>query len=334
MKTQNFPDHMHAVGVHDQQELLVIKSVPVPAPGKGEVLIKMAASPINPSDLARIRHLNTAEERRIFIAGIEGSGTVVGCGNGLVPSLLMGRRVSCASTHHYSGCWAEYMVTSAMSCIPLPKSVSDEQGSMLLVNPMTAVAFFSIIKKAHHRAIINTAAASSLSRFIDFLGRKHHIPIIHIVRNEDQLKDLRSRGIVHVLNSNEAGFTDRLNALAIHLKATLALDAVGGMLTPSLIRALPFSGSVIIYGNLSGEDPVLDHRSLVNGNKKAEGFYLVNWLKEQSMPGKLSCILKSRTMIKEHITIPVQARFKLDQAEKAVDLYLAHMSAGKVLLIP
>lgn len=334
MTLKNFPEHMYAVGVHDQQEQLVIKSFPVPEPGKGEVLIKMAASPINPSDLARIRQLNTAEERRTFIAGIEGSGTVVGCGNGLIPSLLMGHRVSCASTHHYSGCWAEYMVTSAMSCIPLPKKVSDEQGSMMLVNPMTAVAFFSIIKKEHHRAIINTAAASSLSRFIDFMGRQNKIPIIHIVRNEDQLNDLRSRGFLHVFNSNEPGFTDRLNALAIQLNATLALDAVGGMLTTSIIRALPYSGSAIIYGNLSGEDPVLDHRSLVNSHKKAEGFFLVNWLKAQSIWGKLSCIYQSRTLIKEHITIPVQAKFKLDQAEKAIEIYLAHMSAGKVLLIP
>jgi NADPH:quinone reductase-like Zn-dependent oxidoreductase len=330
----NIPENMQAVRLEKQGGPLVISAVQIPRPKEGEVLVKMLAAPVNPSALMRIKSIPAEQDLNSFIPGIEGSGIVIAAGKGLLPAFWMGKRVACSAHLPESGTWAEYMVTQASLCFPLPGAVSDEQGSMLLVNPMTAVAFFSIIKRAHHKAIINTAAASSLSRFIDFLGRKHHIPIIHIVRNEDQLNDLRSRGFLHVLNSKEPEFTDKLNDLAIQLKATLALDAVGGLLTTSLIRGLPYSGAVIIYGNLSGENPVLDHRSLVNGNKKAEGFFLVNWLKAQSLPGKLSCILKSRTMIKEHITVPVQARFKLDQADKAVDLYLAHMSAGKVLLIP
>lgn len=328
----SIPDTMLAIGVSESDEL-VVNTVPVPRPGRGEVLVRIAASPVNPSDLARIRQLNS-RDKVSFIGGIEGSGMVVGHGKGVVPALLMNKRVSCASAHNFSGCWAEYMVTSAMSCVPLPKNVSDEQGSMMLVNPMTAAAFFVIIRKEKHTSVINTAGASALSRVINFLGSQQGINIINIVRSESQVQQLASMGIKHILNSADPDFQRKLNARAAEFKPTLALDAVGGMFTPVLTKALSYSGSIIIYGNLSGENPVLDHRALVNGNKKAGGFYLVNWLKEQPLPVKLSCILKSRSMLRENILVPVQARYTLHEVRKAVDTYLSTMSAGKVLLIP
>ena len=309
------------------------RRVPVPLPGKGEVLIQMASAPVNPSDLARIKHLDP-RERASFIAGIEGSGRVVAHGKGLLPALWMGKRVACSSSHINSGSWAEYMVTAAMGCIPLPDSITDEQGSMLLVNPLTAVAFFRIIGQNKHKAIVNTAAASALGRFTELLGGKNNIPLIHIVRNENQVNTMKARGAKYVLNSESDGFASDLRALAAKLEATLALDAVGGSLTRQLLAALPYGGSVIVYGNLSGENPETDHRSLVSDNKKISGFYLVNWMKEQGILTMLSSILQARQLLKNEVTIPVQARFPLDQAQQAVDSYLANMSAGKVLLIP
>ena len=326
------PENMLAVCL-DAEGRLSPRNVPVPRPGKGEVLIQMAAAPVNPSDLARIKHLDPIE-RSSFIGGIEGSGKVVAHGKGLLPGLWMGKRVACSSSHNNSGSWAEYMVSAAMGCIPLPDAINDEQGSMLLVNPLTAVAFFDIIRQNKHKAVINTAAASSLGRFNELLGRKNNIPLIHIVRNENQVRTLKDRGAEFVLNSASNEFENDLHTYVTRLGATLALDAVGGSLTRQLLSALPYGGTVIIYGNLSGEDPETDHRSLVADNKQISGFYLVNWLKEQGMLTMIRSIVHARQLLKNEVSVAVQSRFPLERAQEAVDTYLANMSAGKVLLVP
>ena len=310
------------------------RHVPVPRPGKGEVLVKMAAAPVNPSDLARIKYLIDPAERASFIPGVEGSGRVIACGAGLVPHMWLGRRVACSSAHSTSGTWAEYMVTSAMMCVPLPQGISDEQGAMLLVNPMTALAFFDMVKRDGHKAIISTAAASSLGRIIKMLGEKHHISVIHVVRNEKQQDILKRQGAEYVLNSSVSGFSDSLHTLSHKLEASLVLDAVGGNLTRQLLLAVPFGSTVVVYGNLSGEQPEIDHRSLVMDNKKVMGFYLGNWLKETGILTTVHNIFRARKLLRKGISIPVQGRFPLDKAQQAVETYLAHMTAGKVLVIP
>jgi NADPH2:quinone reductase len=293
----------------------------------------MAAAPVNPSDLARIRHLPVSE-RKTFIAGIEGCGTVVGYGNGIIPYLWMGKRVACSANSPASGTWADYLVTSAMACVPLPSAVSDEQGSMLLVNPLTSVAFIKIARARNHQAIINTAAASALGRILEHLATKNGIHLIQIVRNEQQKVALVTRGAVNVLDSSDSRFENNLQALAKKFSATLAFDAVGGEMTGRLLRAIPFGGSVIVYGNLSGEQPMIDHRSLVTENKKVEGFYLVNWHRANGILKTLASILEARNILKNHISIPIQATFSLVEVRQAIDTYLGSMSQGKVILMP
>jgi NADPH:quinone reductase-like Zn-dependent oxidoreductase len=226
------------------------------------------------------------------------------------------------------------MVTPASRCVPLPDEISDEQGSMLLVNPMTAVAFFDMARRDGHRAIVNTAAASSLGRMVELLGRKKHTPVIHIVRNLKQKSTLINLGAQHVLISSEKNFSKELYTLARTLKATLVFDAVGGKLTRQILLAVPPDSTIVIYGNLSGDQPEIDHRSLVADNKKVIGFYLANSLKETNPVATIRNIVRVRKLLKDELTIPVQGRFSLEEAQTALDSYLGNMSAGKVLLIP
>ena len=262
------PEIMLAVLLREDDGCLSARHVPLPRPKAGEVLVKMAYAPINPSDLARIKRVTEHSDRLTFIPGIEGSGRVVAHGDGLLPRLWQDKRVACNSASDKSGTWAEYMVTPASRCVPLPEEVSDEQGSMLLVNPMTAVAFFDIARRENHRAIINTAAASSLGKMVELLGKKNRIPVIHVVRNLKQKTTLVNQGFENVLNSAEKNFSQDLQTLAHSLHATVVFDAVGGRLTRQLMLAVPPGSSIVIYGNLSGEQPEIDHRSLVTDNKK------------------------------------------------------------------
>jgi NADPH:quinone reductase len=328
------PEIMLAVLLREDDGRLSARHVPLPRPKAGEVLIKMACAPINPSDLIRIKNVTEHADRLTFIPGLEGSGTVVAHGSGLLPGLWQGKRVACNSSSDKSGTWAEYMVTPASRCVPLPDEVSDEQGSMLLVNPMTAVAFFDMARRGGHKAIINTAAASSLGRMVELLGKKNRIPVIHIVRNLKQKTTMMNLGAEHVLNTAEKSFSKDLQSLARSLNATLAFDAVGGKLTRQLLLAVPTGSSVVIYGNLSGEQPEIDHRSLVTDNKKVSGFFLGNSVKETGPVTTIRNIFRVRNLLKSELTIPVQAKFPLEEAQEALDSYLGNMSAGKVLLVP
>jgi NADPH:quinone reductase-like Zn-dependent oxidoreductase len=327
------PGVMRAVSLGADGKLQVT-SKPVPKPRKGEVLIKMNAAPINPSDFARIRHVVETGEQSDFIPGIEGSGQVIASGGGILPYLWLNKRVSCTCTHHSSGTWAEYMVTRATNCIPLSSVVSDEQGSMMLVNPMTAVAFMKIAAQGRHKAFINTAAASSLGRMIDILARENNLTQIHIVRNERQQRELLNRGALYVLDSSGSNFKSQLLKLSRDLQATLLFDAVGGSLTRQIMLVMPYGSTIIVYGNLSGEQPEVDHRSLVSDNKKVQGFYLANWLKEEGLLGMLRCIRGAGNLLKHELTILVRARYALQDIEEARVSYLENMTAGKVILLP
>lgn len=330
----NIPETMQAVHLENAGGPLILRTVHVPQPQKGEVLVKMSAAPINPSDLMRIRSITAEQDFATYIPGIEGSGTVVAAGQGLLPHIWLGRRVACSAVHQTSGTWAEYMVTPASFCFPIPRTISDEQGSMLLVNPMTAVAFFDEIKENRHKALINSAAAGALGGMIRLLGRKHKIPVINVVRNEKQAEMLRKNNEEYVLLSTDPEFDDKLKLLADELNATLALDPVSGSFTQQLLRAIPYGGTVLVYGNLSGGGEGPSVRPLVEQNKKLHGFYLGNWMKDKGMAKTILNLIKVRQLLKNDFKIPVQDRFPLGQAQLAIDTYLGNMTAGKVLLVP
>jgi NADPH:quinone reductase len=336
MKTINItsiPQYMSAVFMNTKTGQLYAKQVPLPKPGKGEVLIKMAAAPVNPSDLVRLRNMNP-EELANHIPGIEGSGTVVAAGKGILPRILLGKRVTCCAVHPSNGTWADYCVTKATTCFPLGKKICDEQGSMLLVNPLTVVAFFDVIRREKHRAIISTAAAGALGRMVEQLACKYGVKVINVVKNKEQEDTLRAQGSQYVLNSSEAGFPTELNSLAKDLNASLALEAIGGQNTDHLVRAVAYGGSVIIYGNLSEKPPQFDSRSLSGQNKSIHGFYLANWIKDNGIFAVVRNICCAKKLIKNDITITVQNKFPLGKIQEAVDTYVKHMSSGKVLLIP
>jgi NADPH:quinone reductase len=330
----NLPEIMLAVLLSEIDGQLTARHVPIPKPGPGEVLIKMAASPINPSDLVRISNVTDPSDRLWYVPGIEGSGTVIAHGGGLLPRSWQGKRVACTSFHNTSGTWAEYMITPASRCIPIPADISDEQGAMMVVNPMTAVAFFNMARRNRHKAIVNTAAASSLGRMIQLLGKKYNTPVIHIIRNKKQKKTLIEQGFSYVLDSSEENFQDDLQSLSHQLSATLVFDAVGGKLTRQILQAVPSGSSIILYGNLSGEQPEIDHSSLVSDSKKISGFFLGNHLKISGPVKTIRYILQVRKLLRTGLNIPVQGRFPLEKAQQALNTYLGNMTAGKVLLIP
>lgn len=328
------PTTMQAVQQDEPDGRLTVREVPVPRPKAGQVLVQMAASPINPSDLGSLRGMSYRGERTYpFTPGIEGSGTVVAAGEGLMAGFLNGRRVACSAPQPGEGTWAEYMVTPASLCVPLNKDVSLEQGAMLLVNPLTALAIFEIARRENHQAIVNTAAAGALGGMIVRLGQRHNIPIIHTVRRPEQVTVVRERGGEQVLLSTAADFDTQLQALARKLKATLLLDAIAGNMTQQLADAAPFGSTILLYSRLSEKDSVINPGTVFLKHLRIEGWFLGNWMREKNFIQSLLLSRKAQAMIAADLGSPVRQRLPLSAAQEGLESYVADMSAGKILFV-
>lgn len=333
-KEQSYPAVMKAVFLEKPQGRLEVREVKTPVPGPGEVLVRMKAAPVNPSDIAGLRRADAECDLATFIPGLEGCGTVVAAGKGILPKLWMGRRVACSPKYPYSGTWAEFMVTKAGMCFPLSAKVDDEQGSMSLVNPLTALGFFEIAKENKHKAIINNAAASALGRMVELIGTRNNIPVINIVRKADQAETLRSSGSRYVLDSSAPSFIVELGKISHDLNATILFDSTCSNQLGSMIEVLPSGSSVIIYGNLSGEEQIMvNPRSLIDNDIKITGFYLGNRTKENGLLKNTLNLMEVRRLMSTDLKIKIHGRFPLNRAQEAVDTYLGNMSAGKVLLV-
>jgi NADPH2:quinone reductase len=317
-------------------ESITVGEVPVPRPGHGQVLVRIFASPVNPSDLAFIRGLYGFKKALPTIPGFEASGTVVAAGNGILPRLLLGRRVACAAAEPgiVGGTWAEYLLTNALLCIPLRKWVNMEQGANMLVNPLTAWGLLEHARRGRHRAVVQSAAASALGRMVVRLGRRFSIVTINIVRRPEQAELLRKMGAEHVLNANDAGFDSNLRDLCHSLGATIGFDAIAGEMSARLLRAQPEGSRLLVYGALSQEATRIDPRSLIFEKKRVEGFGLPSWLSSKNLLTRLSIAGKVQRLLDTDLNTDIQARLKLEEAKRGLDQYARHMTNGKILFLP
>jgi NADPH:quinone reductase-like Zn-dependent oxidoreductase len=318
------------------QSITFTDNLPVPHPGPGQVLIKVAASPINPSDLAFLMGMYGFKKPLPCVPGFEGSGTVVASGAGAMARFLKGKRVACtvADARIPGGMWAEYVVTTAAMCVPLAKHVSTEQGAMMLVNPISAWAMVEEARKAGHKAIVQTAAASALGKMVARLGKRFSLPVINVVRRTEQVDALRAIGAEHVLDSSSAGFDEKLKTVCHQLSATYGIDAVAGELTGRVMKAQPKGSRMFVYGGLSLKPAEVDAGSLIFEGKVLAGFWVSAWLTRKGMVEKLRIAKNIQSLLATDLKSDVNKKLPLQETANAVEQYIRHMSAGKVLIIP
>jgi NADPH:quinone reductase len=231
---------------------LSLHEVPVPAPGANEVLVRVEASPINPSDLGLLiasADMTTATvagtpERPVVTASVaeatlgalsarldkslpvgnEGAGTVVAAGASSAAQALSGKTVAIAGGAMYT----QYRAVDASACLVLPEGTTARDGASSFVNPMTALGMTETMRREGHSGLVHTAAASNLGQMLVKLCQKDGIPLVNIVRKPEQEKLLSSLGASYVCNSASPSFsTDLVEALKA-TSATLAFDATGG----------------------------------------------------------------------------------------------------------
>lgn len=318
------------------QDSLRVAERPLPKPGPGEVLVRVSASPVNPSDLLFVTGHYVVERELPTVPGWEGSGRVVAAGPGGYGKLLKGRRVACAAAEKGPGTWGEYTLVPAMQCLPLMPGVDDEQGASLIVNPLSAFAMLHMARRRGARAVVSTAAASQLGRMVLALAKRWNFPVIHIVRRSVQVELLKGLGAEVVLNSSDADFDEQLGAACNQLKARVALDAIGGSWPQRLLRAMGPQSRVVCYGVLD-ESPTfeLSAMDILGGGGTVEGFYLGQWLPKQPPHRVLHIAYQLQKSISSgQIHTEIARRVSLDDLPSAILEYYHSMTAGKTLLKP
>jgi NADPH:quinone reductase-like Zn-dependent oxidoreductase len=231
---------------------LSLEKRPMPVPKDHEVLVKILAAPINPSDLGLMvgaADMSTARAGsrdglpivtadippmgmramapRIgepMLIGNEGCGTVVAAGASPEAQALIGKTVALVGGDTY----AEYRAIAAMACMVLPDGTDPRDGASCFVNPLTALAFTETMRMEGHSAIVHTAAASNLGQMLVKICAADNIPLVNIVRSAEQVALLKGIGAVHVLDSTAEDFVPKLVEALVETGATIAFDAIGG----------------------------------------------------------------------------------------------------------
>lgn len=231
---------------------LFLDPVDLPSPGPSEVIIRVEAAPINPSDLGLLlggadiesASLSGSPDRpvvtlslpdaaarvmapRVGVAmptGNEGAGTVVAAGSDEAARALLGKTVAAAG----GGMYSQFRVVDSSLCLELAAGTTAAEGASAFVNPMTALGMVETMRAEGHRALVHTAAASNLGQMLVRLCQEDGVPLVNVVRRPEQEDLLRSLGAGHVCNSSAPDFMDRLIAALKATSATIAFDAIGG----------------------------------------------------------------------------------------------------------
>ncbi|NVN86385.1 MAG: NADH oxidase [Rhodopseudomonas sp.] len=226
--------------------------LPIPEPGADEVLVRVEATPINPSDLGLLfgaadmttaKASGTADAPVITATvppaamkamagrldqpmpvGNEGAGTVIKAGSSVAAQALLGKTVAMIGGAMY----AQYRLMKASDCLPLPVGTTPAEGASCFVNPLTALGMVETMRREGHKALVHTAAASNLGQMLNKICLKDGIDLVNIVRSEAQAKLLREIGAKYICDSTAPSFMDDLTAALEQTGATIAFDAIGG----------------------------------------------------------------------------------------------------------
>ncbi len=302
---------------------------PLPAPGRGEVLVRVAASPINPNDLLFLADRYEVKKPLPVVPGFEGSGTVVASGGGFMARTLVGRRVACAAGPG-DGLWAEYAVVPAMRCVPLRGHVGTDEGATMLTNPLTAWVLASRARAEGHRAVVLTAAAGALGRMLCRVLRAQGTVVIAVVRRAGQVEVLRGEGVPHVIDSSVDGWEDELRAVA----ARAGVSLVAGETTGRIASAVPAGSVIRVYGMLSDAPVHIDPGDLVFRGVRLNGFTMYEWLRTTGVVSQLLAVLKVQGMLAGPLRTTIRARLPLADHAEALRLAREGTTEGKVLFAP
>ncbi|MEM6494825.1 MAG: zinc-binding dehydrogenase [Pseudomonadota bacterium] len=355
----------------DGKLTLEISEETFPEPTGNQVLVKMEAAPINPSDLAILASAADFETAEYSLgkviatmpepfltgqknrhgmrlpAGNEGAGTVIATGEGDMAKALMGQRVACVPGNAYS----QYAIADAMMCLPLGEH-SSEAGASSFVNPMTALGFVETAKMEGHDAIVHLAAASNLGQMLNKICQEDGIKLVNIVRRQEQVDLLKSQGAAYVVNSSDDDYTAQLRAAIKETGAFLGFDPIGGgQTTDGVLRVMEQVAAsqmseysrygsdqekkMYQYGRLNLKDPLILAGAAAYGLQWCvQGWLLGPFLAKAGM----ETVVKMRTRVQQNLSTTFASSYKTKvdlegMLEKDAILDYRQMKTGEKYLV-
>lgn len=354
-------------------ELSLVKH-PVADPAPDEIVVRIEATPINPSDLGLLigpgdvstlkvsgtkdmpvvtaavpdqaMRMVAARIDQSMPVGNEGAGVVVAAGSSPEAQALMGKTVAILGGEMY----ATYRTVKARAALPLPAGTTAADGASCFVNPLTALAMVETMRMEGHKALVHTAAASNLGQMLNKICLKDGVPLVNIVRSDEQAKILKDIGAKQIVDSSKPTFMEDLIAALTATGATLAFDAIGGgRLAGQILQAMelslaatePYSryGSathkqVYIYGRLS-----LEPTTLTGAYGMAwgvGGFLLTPFLAKIGMDGagrlRARVVAELKTTFASHYTKTLSLRDVFDP--ETIKAYNRKATGEKYLINP
>ena len=231
---------------------LSLISIATPDPAPDEVIVRVDAAPLNPSDIGLLIGAADMASATVSGAGVdavlrariperlmksmagrldqsmpvgnEGAGVVIKTGSSDAAKALMGKTVAMIGGAMY----AQYRTLRVAECLPLPAGITPAEGASCFVNPLTALGMTETMRREGHKALVHTAAASNLGQMLNKICLKDGIDLVNIVRSKEQADILHKIGAKHVVDSTAPTFMDDLTNALVETGATIAFDAIGG----------------------------------------------------------------------------------------------------------
>jgi len=313
-------------------DALTVREIGTPSPGRGEVLVRMLASPVNPSDLLYISgNYTITPDSYPATPGFEGVGVVEATGGGLLGAIRKGKRVAVLGSR--TGCWAEYAICPAKQVFPVLDDIPDEQAAGLFVNPMTALALTKEVLAVPNGAwLLQSAAGSSLGKMVISLGKRAGFKTLNVVRRREQVDELKQLGADAVIVESDGPIQEQV-AKVTGGGVGYALDCVGGATGTGVVRSLTAGGKAVLYGAMSGEPISVDPRFMISNTAAVQGFWLGEWVRKQSVLKMLGLVSEVRGLVRTGtLKATIAAAYALDNVKDAVTHAAKDARGGKVLV--
>ena len=322
----------------EPKNVLELADISTPPLASGEAHVRVLLSPINASDLHMVRGRYGYQPELPASPGIEGVGIVEALAPG-VQAPAVGTRVVFVDTWNT---WREQIVSPANKLVPVPDGLDDAVAATSYINPLTA---WALTRSSHHLNdcdwLLQTAAASSVGKFVLQLAQQYRFKTINVIRRREQEAIIRELGGDEVISTDDQDLRTRLQELTAGKGVEHAIDCVAGELGAEIARNLAPGGTMLVYGALSSHrqtDPAkflmpLFAPRLIYSTATIRGWWLPRWVPSQPVAEVRTAVSNLLTMFsKGTLTPPGTVRYSFKNFEEAVRLADGEAGQEKVLL--
>ena len=316
-------------------DVLKLRDVESPQMKSGMARVRMLLSPINPSDLLRVRGLYGKMPRYPAVPGFEGVG-IIEESNAIFSKLFRGigpgRKV--IVLNQVTGDWQEQVMMPAYRLFPVPESVSDQDAAGYFVNPATALIMTEYELKIPPGAwLLQTAAGSSLGKMVIKLGKKSGFKTINIVRRPATGVTVKHLGGDEIIDASKEDVVARVKDITEGQGVKYAIDAVGGPAVSQVVECLGMDGRLLLYGSLDMSPGSFTNRHIIGNNVRIESFALQRWTAARSNLQLLGLLKQIGKLMQEKVlTTDIAETYPIEQFQDAIKAAETPGRQGKILL--